>query len=171
MSDAPSILDVVEDELCNDDDRLHAVLPTGRDGTLVFLFTVREQPGREGRLLHLRFATVDVADGTAGWGDEGMVLRYSDQLAAALPSVLARTKSAADGSVDLDDVGPVLDSGGYDGDVEDLLTSPLAPREDDSKDRECLNCGKPVDSDADDVIPVSFGGQKMWRHRGDCPDA
>ena len=169
MSDAPSILDIVEDELCNPDDVCHAVLPTGRDGTTVFLLVCREQQGREGRLLHLRYATVDLADGSPAWSETGMVLRATEGLIDALPQALARTSSAMSGSVDVGAAGPHIDSAGYQGDAETLLTSPLSSAGSDDSDDDCVECGEPISSD-DEVVELTLGGQTMVRHKGECSD-
>lgn len=87
-------IDLIHDA-CNDDDQLHAVIPTERDDDDLFVLTVRVQPAKrgDGEVVHLRTILVDLDAESATWQGNGMWMPVTSNLPLALGKALIGTQN------------------------------------------------------------------------------
>lgn len=190
----PSPLELIEEQ-CNDDDRLHAAIPTERDSDDLYVLTVRVQPARDGngRVLHLRTAVVDLLEQRAEWTSTGMVVPLTENL----PLALGRSLVATSNTVDEDDVDTLIRNGlnagddslaeqllGVEGDADDGDSRPeTSPGQEgywedldgadgtaSAPDRErtltCEDCG--AERPESEMMTVSLGAIEYHTCRGEC---
>lgn len=160
VTDGGVPLDVLRD-MCNDDDTLHAAIPTERDADDLYVLTVRTQPAteREGRVLHLRTAILDLLEGSGEWTPTGMVVPLTENLPLALGRSLVATSNTLGEDTD------VLVRNGLNGGDDQLAENLLGVGEgddvedaDDSDDADQGEAsGQPEESPMVDRRPVDDG--------------
>lgn len=177
-------------EVCNDDDRLHAAVPTERDGDDLYVLTVRVQAAREGdgEVLHLRTALVDLLDQRAEWTGTGMVVPLTSNLPLGLGrSLVALHNTGADGEEVLvrngmgggdDDLAkallgveeaatPAVDAGEEsDDDGDDDLDDDLPEDRRHVVTLTCEDCG--AERPESEMVTVSLGALEYHTCRGEC---
>jgi hypothetical protein len=179
-------------EVCNDDDRLHAAVPTERDGDDLYVLTVRVQAAREGdgEVLHLRTALVDLLDQRAEWTSTGMVVPLTSNLPLGLGrSLVALHNTGADGEEVLvrngmgggDDLAEALlgveeastpaveageEDGADDGDGAEHVEDDLPEDRRHVVTLTCEDCG--AERPESEMVTVSLGAIEYHTCRGEC---
>lgn len=174
-----TVLDLVR-EACDPEDELHSVVPTSRDGDVIYAWTVREQPAKSGSgsVLHLRLIKVDKDAKAATWTSYGTILSMTDNLQSGLVKALARARDGGEdpgvfnglnaGSDEMarEMFAEDVETGSPTGEVEDF--SDRSVEADDVSYVTCEDCGEDLPKEEAE----NFGGGLIdaWVHSGPCPD-
>lgn len=131
--DRPDLVEVIRDA-CNVHDELHALIPTERDGSDLFVLTVRVQEAErgDGDVVHVRTILVDTDAETAEWQGNGMWLPVTSNLPLALgKSLIATHNLLQSGERSRDDV---LIKNGLDAGGDDLAELLLGVADDEAEE-------------------------------------
>lgn len=175
-----TVLDLVR-EACDPDDQLHSIVPTSRDGDVLYAWTVREQPAKSGSgsVMHLRLIKIDKDAKAATWTSYGTILSMTDNLQSGLVKAFARARDGGSdpgvfnglnaGSDELarEMLAEDVETGAPTGEVEDFSDRSVEA-DDDVAYVTCEDCGQDLPKEEAE----NFGGGLIdaWVHSGPCPD-